>query len=100
MEQFSDRLVDLTVRPGEFTNRPIRPEHQAVWPEQVQGEVNVRSELVDGPGSMVGFGDHPRNLAKDVGKAGCFAKQAGPAFDLTGFDQGFGQVVDHHRQVG
>ncbi len=52
------------------------------------------------PRLPVGLGHHPRQLAVDVREAGRRLEVLAPAVHPALLDQGLGQVVDHHGQVG
>jgi len=91
---------DGVVIAGHGADRPIRADHQAPWAEQLQGNVQVRGEVLRPPPPPIGAVSQSRHFAKDI-RAGRQRLQPGlPRPELSRSDVGEAEVVEHETLLG
>src|SRR6266496_588415 len=97
VEEIDDESHHLRVPCSNLAHRPIGTDHQALRAKSLQGDFEIGREVLWLPGVPVGFGDHARQLAEDVGKLRELASVRGPRLSGLCLDQRLRQVIEHEE---
>ena len=80
--------------------RPVRPEHQPLWPERVHGQLHGVAQVIDRPGQWVGLGHEARERGADVGLLGQLEQGPTPGREVAAGDGRAGEVLEDEAHVG
>lgn len=85
---------------GQKTDRPVRAEHQSSDSEGLEHHVKEGVEVVRLPVLVIGFSDHARDLAQDVGMLGEFPDLLTPRRQRAGPDERLRDMIEDEGLFG